>query len=1072
MQVNRGIKLRLEAEVREYQQSLDSAALTTERFSAKTEKAAADVDVAAARQKVAAATVAEAERNLAKAKADTTTTDKQLGQAELAVSDAKRDAITASQNLSQAERDLAAAKNAQNVETLAQGSAIGRFSKFIDENSAGVQAAGQIMVGFGGAVTGVGLAAIKTGISYNSLQQTTRKALTTLTGSAEAANAQMDKLDAFAKTSPFAKDTFIKAQQQMLAFGIESERVIPYLDGINDAVAAAGGNSQTIGEIAFIMAQISAASKITGTDLMQFGQRGLDAATLIGSQMGKTGQQIRSEITEGTLDATDALDALAAGMSETYAGAAAGVKDTFAGAVDRMGASWREFGAMLAEPLVSQTGGGALVWLSNQVADVGNAFRGLPDPMRNTILWITGVTGAASLLGGSFLLMAPRLLATRKALIELGGAAPKIVAGLKGVSVAAGIAGVALIAMYGAEQVTRKKIMVADIEEMTSRILDMADGTDSAADALDEFFFVAAGDGLFHAEMGVNGFGDALRKISETDLGWGEKLERNFAWLPGIDDRGLRQAGENIVKLDESLGQLVGSGNADEAAKSWGRISDEADAAGVSTEDLTDMFPAYTAALKDAENQARLAAEATDELTGSNEESAEALEAATLAAEEMATAIEEAAQEAIQFARDWKKAIVDTAKASTSLMGAFDEVAAKGDVTASKLLTTLKKNVTDYDNWAENIVTIQTRLSKELPASMQAAGVAMVQELIDAGPESAAAAAALVNASNGELQEIVQYAGIAGAQSGDALANAVDAARIPEFQIGTTEATRSTEILAQIIAQAGESYGPWTIDADGTKAISEADGTVIKIDRKSGNITIDGENTKALGEIARAVQATNTAQGWVQMGAVATRDGYNALQNFRNSIKTPVSVPVSIRIAAAQSSINQAARNAAASIKGIWGNATGGRAGLPKHGDGGRLPYTGLGRDKILGIASDGTPTSWVDDLEWIINRQSSDKYHTALAAINADAPGIQHLAAYGSGGVAQSYPAAVPSNGGGAAFDYDRFAKAFSKLDHGGGGAQVTIQQTNINPQSVPTVVQTRQALEDVGALGVLGNV
>src|SRR5690606_8708686 len=148
----------------------------------------------------------------------------------------------------------------------------------------------------GGAMTALTLAVAKTGIEYNTLQQTSRAALTTLLGSAEAANAQMDKLDAFARTSPFSKSTFITAQQQMLAFGVESKKVIPYLDAIQDAVAAAGGGNQELSEIAFIMEQISSAGKITAQDLLQFGQRGVNAAEIIGSQMGKTGAQIREEI--------------------------------------------------------------------------------------------------------------------------------------------------------------------------------------------------------------------------------------------------------------------------------------------------------------------------------------------------------------------------------------------------------------------------------------------------------------------------------------------------------------------------------------------------------------------------------------------------------------------------------------------------------------------------------------------------------------------------------------------------------------------------------------------------------
>src|SRR6187431_2650449 len=56
----------------------------------------------------------------------------------------------------------------------------------------------------------VGTAALKTGVEYNTLQQTSRAALKTILGSTEAASAQMDKLNEFVRTSPFSKDIFIK----------------------------------------------------------------------------------------------------------------------------------------------------------------------------------------------------------------------------------------------------------------------------------------------------------------------------------------------------------------------------------------------------------------------------------------------------------------------------------------------------------------------------------------------------------------------------------------------------------------------------------------------------------------------------------------------------------------------------------------------------------------------------------------------------------------------------------------------------------------------------------------------
>lgn len=214
-----------------------------------------------------------------------------------------------------------------------------------------------------------------TGVAYNTLQQTTRAALTTLLGGAQAANEQMDKLDAFARTSPFSKQVFITAQQQLIGFGVSASQVIPILQSVQDAVAATGGSSAQLGSIVTILSQIHAAGKITGEDLLQLGQYGIDAATIIGAQMGKTGAQIRDDITNGALDANVAISALTTGMEQRFAGAAANVKNTFSGTVDRIKAASRDIGSALAEPFVSTNGGGLFILWGNQVADILRAVQ-------------------------------------------------------------------------------------------------------------------------------------------------------------------------------------------------------------------------------------------------------------------------------------------------------------------------------------------------------------------------------------------------------------------------------------------------------------------------------------------------------------------------------------------------------------------------------------------------------------------------------------------------------------------------------------------------------------------------
>lgn len=86
----------------------------------------------------------------------------------------------------------------------------------------------------------------------------------------------------------------------------------------------------------------------------------------------------------------------------------------------------------------------------------------------------------------------------------------------------------------------------------------------------------------------------------------------------------------------------------------------------------------------------------------------------------------------------------------------------------------------------------------------------------------------------------------------------------------------------------------------------------------------------------------------------------------------------------------------------IAGRHLGGR--IPAFEGGGRLPTTGPGTDRvdgILGVDSSGIPTARVNRGEWVINDQSSEKYHRELASINAGT--FPKLPGYADGGVVGS---------------------------------------------------------------------
>lgn len=254
------------------------------------------------------------------------------------------------------------------TETGQRGASFGRAAE------AAVRTAAGATTGLVTAATAyVGILA-KTGVGYNSLQQNSRAALNVLLGGAEKANAQMAKLDDFARNSPFSKSVFIEAQQQLLGFGMEAGKVVPTLDAIQQGVAAMGGSNEQISEVVNILANVQSTGKITAETLNQLGYRGLDAAQLIGDSMGKTAAQVREDITDASLDGRRAIDLLVDGMQNRFGGAADGVKEQWSGAVDRIKAAQRDLGAHIAEPFVSAQGGGMAVTWGNQVADVLRAI--------------------------------------------------------------------------------------------------------------------------------------------------------------------------------------------------------------------------------------------------------------------------------------------------------------------------------------------------------------------------------------------------------------------------------------------------------------------------------------------------------------------------------------------------------------------------------------------------------------------------------------------------------------------------------------------------------------------------
>lgn len=739
----------------------------------------------------------------------------------------------------------------------------------------------------------------KSGIEYNTLQQRSRAALTTILQGSEAANAQMDKLDAFARTSPFAKQVFIEAQQQMLGFGIETQKVIPYLSAIQDTTAAVGGNNVMIAELSRIMSQISATAKITATDLREFGNRGVDAATIIGSRMGMTGAEIRESITAGTLDAQEALDALAAGMTERFGGAAAGVKDTFEGAMDRVKAAWRDLTATILSGAVDPQGGGWLIDLTNQAADFMRILEDLPDGVLSTGTAIAGITSVSLLATGGLMKLTTETVKTRAAFAALRTEAPLLSGAIGKITTAAKFATAALVAIEvvkifaGMHEGAQR-----DADEMVTLLDQIATGAATIDDAFRSVDGKALADDLLGAVETVYDLDSALNALSRS-------------WMYGSDGKMFLWDTEMSVALDtfKQIDEALTAMPVDEAAAAFSRMWDEMAGRGMSAEEILGHFPEFAKeaeqALAELSNElggpvyntadavaelmsgklpaglvatadgfmtVRQAAESGVEVYGTGAETvaryAEEIRLAALDAELGATgwtrygqAVKTGSEDAVDAYLNYVSQVGSGSAGFIDITGALDATiqkekdAAQAAADASKskqdswedfydgvsftlegYLESLEEQVAAQEEWETNMLLLTGRASQGL-----------LDYLAQLGPEGAPLVAALVDASEEEMARMEAGFREGGEEATDAFGEALINAEHVWAALAAVAGDAAVEAARQEFAEGKktlqeivEAYDlSFIIDADTTRAIDKARIAAQRIREMRPTMTVD-----------------------------------------------------------------------------------------------------------------------------------------------------------------------------------------------------------------------------------------
>lgn len=170
------------------------------------------------------------------------------------------------------------------------------------------------------ALSNLGKSIVATGIGFNELEQNSTVAFDTMLGSVDKAKKFIDDLKVFAKKTPFELPGLIESSQRLLAFGFDSQKIIPMMTNIGDAIAGLGGSPEKMNRVILAFGQIKAKGKLMAGEMMQLTEAGIPAWDMLAKKIGVSIPEAMKMGERGLIDADTAINAILEGMNKKFGG--------------------------------------------------------------------------------------------------------------------------------------------------------------------------------------------------------------------------------------------------------------------------------------------------------------------------------------------------------------------------------------------------------------------------------------------------------------------------------------------------------------------------------------------------------------------------------------------------------------------------------------------------------------------------------------------------------------------------------------------------------------------------------
>ncbi|WP_422744360.1 phage tail tape measure protein [Micromonospora sp. WMMD754] len=417
-------------------------------------------------------------------------------------------------------------------------------------------------------------------------------------------------LAAFASAGLLGSDSGTSLKSALLMLASPSDKAAALMGRLGINAYDAAGNFVGIAQMAGQLRE-----KLGG---LTQEQRNSALATIFGSDAIRAASVLYEQGADGIQEWIDKTN------DAGYAAETARMRtDNLAGDIERLK------GSLETLAIESSSGAnGGLRTLTQGLDGVVGELSQLPPAVGNTLVVLTALGGATTLLGAGWV-KTRRMNADFRAELEATGpAGARAARGLETASKWAGRAAVAFAAFQVAGAVVNK--IVGDLSPQVDALATGLERWGQSGALAGEAARVLGGD---MADLNTG-----LKFLADTDndrrkfARWGQDILEGV--VPGLDstNTSLTRTRERVIAMDSAFAQLVSSGKADAARQAFDRLAVEAGKSGVSVEELRKLFPQYAAAIETAAGATKEAVAPTSDLAGKTLEYKTAADAAAAAA--------------------------------------------------------------------------------------------------------------------------------------------------------------------------------------------------------------------------------------------------------------------------------------------------------------------------------------------------------------------------------------------------------------------------------------------------------